>query len=363
MLDACDSLAFARYSWYRKKGDMGPATYWLLRGVEYAIMLGMGSDGDAQGGVDCRVTNTPCFRHLVGVCHRTTVMVLDALITYNSSMYVDNDNNNGEEEDEKVDDDGATMQERALRLLLRTLQSAQDILKAMTEDDATAYLLITTTNDDDSKSGVCKHHHYHYHPSIPLLQHVEAITSATLEGCRNKVALGITKCMEERLRTGEGLDGAVTTLAPPSLFGYFFEVAFDLLVVEDDGGDGGAGDDVEDASLLSALPSFDVHGIHTLMSRYAQYCALLENGLVTELVMSGGGGDDARIVCQDITDVEMYEALGKGLMRAFIAQNAEIKKSGSPVNNASPGKTTTTRTIIDVEREEYNLQLLLEPSM
>jgi len=363
MLDACDSLAFARHSWYKKKSDMGPATYWLLRGVEYAIMLGMGSD--AQGGVDCRVTNTPCFRHLVGVCHRTTVMVLDALVTYNSSMYVDNDNNDGEEEDEKVDDDGTTMQERALRLLLRTLQSARDILKAMTEDDATAYLLIGTTDDDVSKAGVGKHHHYHYHPSIPLLQHVEAITSATLEGHRNKVALGITKCMEERLRTGEGLDGAVTTLVPPSLFGYFFEVAFDLLEVEND--DGGAGDDEEDASSsLSVSPSFDVHGIHTLMSRYAQYCALLENGLVTESVMSCGGGvggDDARIVCQDIKDVEMYEALGKGLMRAFIAQNAEIKKSASPVNNVSPGKTTTTRPIIDVEREEYNLQLLLEPSM
>merc|ERR1719491_1963691 len=100
-------------------------------------------------------------------------MVLDALVTYNSSMYVDNDNNDGEEEDEKVDDDGTTMQERALRLLLRTLQSARDILKAMTEDDATAYLLIGTTDDDVPKAGVGKHHHYHYHPSIPLLQHVE----------------------------------------------------------------------------------------------------------------------------------------------------------------------------------------------
>jgi len=363
MLDACDGLAFARYSSYTKKGIMGPATYWLLRGVEYAAMLGMGSggsDGDLRGGGDCSVRNAPCFRHLVGVCHRATVMLLDALVTYNSCMYVDDDKISGEE-DEKVDDNVATMQDRASGLLLHTLQSTRDILQAITEDNATAYLLIATTDNNDSKSDIRNTHHHHYHPSIPLLQHVEAISNASLEGNRKKIALEITKCMEERLRRGDGLDGAVTTLAPPNLFGYFFEMAFDLLVVEDDGGDGGAGDDVEESSSLSASPSFAVHGIHTLMSRYAQYCALLENGLVTELMMTGGG--DARAVCQDITDVEMFEALGKGLMRAFIAQNAEIKKSGSPVNNASPGKTTTTRTIIDVEREEYNLQLLLEPSM
>jgi len=86
---------------------------------------------------------------------------------------------------------------------------------------------------------------------------------------------------------GERLNGAVMTLALPNLYEYLFEVAFDLLMVEDDGGVGGAGDDVEELSSLSVSPSFEVHGIYTLISRYMQYCTLVENDLVDELVMSG----------------------------------------------------------------------------
>jgi len=280
IMDACDSLSFSRHIYYKETGKIGLSTYWLLRGVECASLFGTKKEKEGKK----MISSTSCFRHIVNACYQSSLNILKALV------------------DDSLDEQVSLQ-----------VKGAQNMVQVITEDEASHIVLSN--------------------PSIVLLQHVLKISHNMFEGDRSQIALGITKCLEEQIN----MDGTVTTLANPTLYGYFFSIAFDILAAEDS---------MSKSEKVTA--SFNVHAIHTMMSRYAQFCSMNESGLELDSIRN--------VTFDDITKTDIHESFGKGLMRAFIVENAEIRNSELNLTATSNLK----RTYVNVQQDS---DLLLGPSM
>lgn len=137
-------------------------------------------------------------------------------------------------------------------------------------------------------------------PSVLLLRNVINTGLNLVLEETGDAAKGIIACLEGR----KDVDGSIIVLAHPGLYGYLLSCAYDILTAEETSG-----------NLSSAKSSFDLKGIEVLFSRYTQYCTREKVDIHQ---------DSASSLRCDITPEKMREALGKGLMRAFVAANAKI---------------------------------------
>jgi hypothetical protein len=137
-------------------------------------------------------------------------------------------------------------------------------------------------------------------PSVLLLKYVVDLGLSLILGEKSKAANAIINCLEDKQST----DGSIIVLAHAGFYGYLLSSAFDILVAED-----------SNANLASATSSFDLIGMQVLFSRFTQYCS--EDKIYFNQ-------ESASTLRPDVTPYRMREALGKGLMRAFICENAKI---------------------------------------
>jgi len=165
-------------------------------------------------------------------------------------------------------------------------------------------------------------------PSVSLLKHVVDIGLNLVLEETSDAAKGVITCLQDQ----KDADGSIIVLAHPGLYGYLLSCAYDILTAEDTNG-----------NLAFAKSSFDLKGMQVLFSRYTQYCTK-EKVYIHQ--------DSASNLRPDITPNKMREALGKGLMRAFVADNAKVSKDDDK------------GTIIDdTSLTEHSLAQLLGPSL
>lgn len=164
-------------------------------------------------------------------------------------------------------------------------------------------------------------------PSVSLLNHVSDIGWNRVEKNDKVVAKSIVHCLEER----KDLDGSVITLSYPGFYGLFLSLAFDILSEEDK----------PFGEITDVTVSFDVYGMQVLFCCLDCYCKAEKYGAQTTFALRA-----------DITLEKMRVALGRGLMRAFVAQNALMSKEGTMIE--------TQNTCAD---STINLDRLLGPSM
>lgn len=165
-------------------------------------------------------------------------------------------------------------------------------------------------------------------PSISLLKHVVELGLSLILGEKSEAANAIIGCLKDK----EDADGSIIVLAHAGLYGYFLSSAFDILVAED-----------SNSNLASAISSFDLKGIQVLFCRFTQYCSK-DNVYISQASTSS--------LRPDISADKMREALGKGLMRAFISENAKM------ANKEELGSNT-----IDDSYTEESVERLLGPSL
>ena len=128
------------------------AVRWLLRGIKFAACLGMGGDGEGSSGTEGEgerirvVENGPCFRHLVWVCHRTTLVLLEALVIFSSRLY---EQQQPQQDGDGSGDNGASLKNESSILLQNTLCTTAAILHAITIDKPTTYLLVGNLTNQD----------------------------------------------------------------------------------------------------------------------------------------------------------------------------------------------------------------------
>ena len=137
-------------------------------------------------------------------------------------------------------------------------------------------------------------------PSVLLLKYVVDLGLSLILREKSEAANAIINCLEDK----HGTDGSIIVLAHSGLYGYLLSSAFDILVAED-----------SNANLASATSSFDLKGMQVLFSRFTQYCSKDKVYINQE---------SASTLRPDVTADRMREALGKGLMRAFICENAKM---------------------------------------
>jgi len=167
-------------------------------------------------------------------------------------------------------------------------------------------------------------------PSVSLLKHVVDVGLHLILGEKLEVATGIINCLKDQ----SDADGSIIVLAHSGLYGYLLSCAFDILIAED-----------TNSNLASASSSFDLKGMQLLFSRYTQYCSK-EKVYINQ--------DAASSLRPDITPNKMRVALGKGLMRSFVVQNAQVaKQSWSSSNDVDDDSSFT----------EQSVEQLLGPSL
>lgn len=165
-------------------------------------------------------------------------------------------------------------------------------------------------------------------PSISLLKHVVELGLSLILGEKSEAANAIIGCLKDK----KDADGSIIVLAHAGLYGYFLSSAFDILVAED-----------SNSNLASAISSFDLKGIQVLFCRFTQYCSK------DKVYINQASTSSLR---PDITADKMREALGKGLMRAFISENAKM------ANKEELGSDS-----IDDNYTEDSVEKLLGPSL
>ena len=165
-------------------------------------------------------------------------------------------------------------------------------------------------------------------PSISLLKHVIDIGLNLIIGETPDAAKSIINCLQDQVER----DGSIIVLAHSGLYGYLLSCAYDILIAEETTGD-----------LVFAKSSFDLKGMQVLFSRYTQYSTKEKVNIHQ---------DASSNLRPDITTYKMKEALGKGLMRAFIAENAKASK----VDHKA--------TVLDsISITEQSVEQLLGPSL
>jgi Nup85 Nucleoporin. len=165
-------------------------------------------------------------------------------------------------------------------------------------------------------------------PSIELLTHVTDLALNFTLGKTTEAAEAIINCLKCR----QGTDGSVIILANPGLYGYLLTCAYDILVAED-----------INASFASARSSFDVEGMQILFSRFTQYCSIDQHYIQSVPASS---------LRSDISHNDMRYALGRGLMRTFIVENAKLAQ-----------KDDVSQITQDDSLTERDVELLLGPSL
>lgn len=165
-------------------------------------------------------------------------------------------------------------------------------------------------------------------PSIALLTHVTDLGLNFTLGKKAEAAEAIINCLKYR----QDVDGSVIILAHPGLYGYLLTCAYDILVAED-----------TNASFASARSSFDVEGMQILFSRFTQYCS------IDQFYIQSVPASSLR---SDISHNDMRYALGRGLMRTFIVENAKLAQ-----------KEDVSQTTQDDSLTERDVELLLGPSL
>ena len=215
--DACESLAFSRASYHSSKGTLTREVYWLLRGMEVQSSW-LPSDRQQKLGFACR-------RHFDSLCEKcandlVSILSVGAITNFSKSNF-------SEEEEKKMVD---------------ILQAAKDVLDGVLEDEVLATVM-------------------QGHMEANLLRYAVDIAIADVKGDTTQVATAIIHCIEERILS-EDYGCVVSTLANPSMYAAFLNIAFAILVKEE--------------QLLEGKPmeftkcSFSVHGIHMLMARLTQ---------------------------------------------------------------------------------------------
>jgi hypothetical protein len=165
-------------------------------------------------------------------------------------------------------------------------------------------------------------------PSVALLKHVIDLGLNLMLKETPNAANAVIACLQDR----RDVDGSMITLAHSGLYGYLLSCAYDILTIEG-----------TSESLAFAKSSFDTKGMQVLLCRYTQYCT-------KEKVQIHKGHTSS--LRSDITPDKMREALGKGLMRAFIAQNAKVSQAEVHLERANDDANT-----------EQSLAQLLGPSL
>ena len=311
--DACNSVSHTRYRHHAAAGRPGAAVHWLLRGIECWHVL-RASREDAEG-----LPHSPLLVQLAGMCGRRFVTVCTETAR---ALLSEAANATGE-------------------ALVHYHAVAREILEAIAQGPGDMSDLVARD------------------PSVVLLQHIFDIAEATAANKSDVVAQNIVACLDETVDS-EG-DGVVSILAPPSMRPHFLQIALEILETEEEEEAGGTMEDASGAAAAdggaSGSCSFQVGGIHALMARFTQ--------LTFSSTMTPGAIHDAsmgkkRHAAQEGSNLLPFDeqclrrALCKGLMRAFLAENAERKQ----VSDVSSG-----RSGFDEGSVEREVAMMLLPSM
>lgn len=158
-------------------------------------------------------------------------------------------------------------------------------------------------------------------PSVCLFSSVSIIGQNILDQNEKEVANAIVHCLEER----KDVDGSLISLSPRGFHGLFLSLAYDIL---------------NDDESCGKTTSFDVYGMQVLFSCLNSYCNGVKFGTAACYALR-----------DDITLEMMRIALGKGLMRAFVAQNARL------------GQQESDESKTDEIAPDVNMDRLLGPTM
>ncbi len=272
ILDSCESLCFARHLYYRRLGKLEPSIFWLLRGVECSTKLGVDVDDDDdvkedEIPSDVVITRSMCFRQLTRLCVHMSTELLQALLQSSSTTKED------------------------VSLLFHVIKQTKDVQSVITDDEIADLVVLD--------------------PSVSLFIHVTDIGWNIFQRNDKDAAKAIIHCLEER----RDLDGSMIILSYPEFYGCFLSLAFDILTTED--GPIGENNDASSAS-------FDVYGMQVLFCCLDRYCNAEKYGTCT---LKNNGS--RKLLRDDINIENMRVAFGKGLMRAFVTQNAQIGRMKS----------------------------------
>merc|ERR1712038_995348 len=220
----------------------------------------LGVDGD-EDEIRSDVTRSMCYRELTRLCVDMASELLHALLKSRSS---------------------STSAKDHTPLLLNVIKQTKEA-QGVISDDEIADLVVLD-------------------PSISLFSHVTDIGWNILKRNNKEAAKAIIHCLEER----RDMDGSMISLSCPEFHGCFLSLAFDILLAEDD----------LSCESNETFASFDVNGMQVLFCCLDCYCNADRYGSFSTAAR--------RILLRsDITVDNLRLALGKGLMRAFVEQNAQ----------------------------------------
>lgn len=290
--DACDSICCCRYQNHASNGMAGGAAHWLLRGVDIWSSLRAAlqeAKGTPPSLFEVELAGS-VGRRFVTIFMETSRALLAELVN--------------------PSDDGEA--------LMHYHKIAKDMLEAVMEGEL-AHLI---RRDQ----------------SVALLQHMFDIADATMANNNGVIAQNIVDCLDERV-DAEG-DGSVKILAPPSMRVNLLSLALNVLEKENAEVDGTVAAQESSSSLNSS--SFEVNGIQALMARFAQ---LTFNATLSPEMMrdaSLGGKNASTLLAESsaklpFEEQRMRKALCKGLMRAFVSENAKRKKDASDTQRLDAG--------------------------
>jgi len=301
MLDACDSLCFSRSLHYDRKGNgngdyvyAGKSVHFLLRAIEQSSFFGSEMMNEDGSTNDLFPVAFSAFTSTI--CFRR----LTSLCANTVQFVLDQISQCFEQEDLDI------------TALAEPLKIARSIMDTVAEDEV--YHLVSTD------------------PCVSLLQHVMdvGINLATTNNVES--ARSIIECLKDRKST----DGSIIILAHPGLYGNLLTIAFDILEAE------------AKADLTPKISAFDLEAMQILMIRFTQYCSR------DELYINQVSSSNMRKV---VTPSKMRFMLGKGLMRAFVMQNAMLDKDGD-----KDWCNEHNRSGVD-EITEQSVECLLEPCL
>jgi hypothetical protein len=142
-------------------------------------------------------------------------------------------------------------------------------------------------------------------PAFLILSGTVTVVRSFIDKKFSETAKGIVYCLDDRLDP----HGAVITLAHPLNYGLFLALSYTILKTEETAASG----------FSNMTSSFDVHGVQILMMRFSQWQSLEDYGYQL---------DDRS---KNTVPMDIQKALAKGLMRAFLAENAQLRKQPSSV--------------------------------
>jgi len=293
--DACESLAFSRASHYSSNGNLTHEAHWLLRGMEVQSCW-LPSDRQRTLGFASR-------RHFDSLCERSA----HGLISMLSIAAVTNFSKNGMTEKQEKD-------------ISTVLRAAEDVLEGVLQDDVMA----TTLKG---------------HVEANLLKYAVDIALSDAQGDTVQVATDIVHCLEERC-SSEDSGGVVSTLADPKVYTDLLDIAFAILVKEDETWKGGP--------MEFATCAFTIHGMHILMARLTQL--LSWEGVICSSHVSSPSPVSKRLsAAREEYFNAMRVAFCKGLMHAFVSNK-----------QPTATKASKKKESIEVSLEE-EMELMLSP--